>query len=126
MEIECGGLLLVDEFEEADPLAMAVPGHAGSDDAAFEHVDGGKQRGRSVALVVVGHRAQATWIERQAGLSAVERLDLALLVEAEDQSMLGRIEVEPDDVVELLEEVGIATHLERLGPVGGWAVGVPP
>ena len=46
-----------------------------------EHVEGGKQRGRAVPLVVVGHGAGAPLLHRQAGLGAVERLDLALLVD---------------------------------------------
>ena len=36
---------------------MAVAGHAAPDQGALEHVEGGEQRGRAVALVVVGHRA---------------------------------------------------------------------
>jgi hypothetical protein len=41
--------------------------------------------GGSAALVVVGHHAQATRMDRQAGQGPIERLDLALLVEVEGQ-----------------------------------------
>ena len=37
-------------------------------------------------------------------LEAVERLDLGLLVDAKHHGPLGRIEVEPDDVSDLLDE----------------------
>jgi hypothetical protein len=37
-----------DRIEEADELLMPVPLHAATDDLAFEHVEGGKQRGRAM------------------------------------------------------------------------------
>ena len=48
----------------------------------------------------------ATAFERQARLRAVLRLDLRLLIAAQHQRMLGRIEVKPDDVFELVDEMG--------------------
>src|SRR6516162_5268923 len=47
--------LSLDRVQKADELLMPVPLHAAADDLAFEHVEGGKQRGRAVALVVMGH-----------------------------------------------------------------------
>ena len=38
---------------------MAVALHAASDDRAIQHIERREQRGRAVALVVVGHRAAA-------------------------------------------------------------------
>ena len=40
-----------------DEILMPVVRHAAADNLAFEHVEGGKQRRRAIALVVVGHRA---------------------------------------------------------------------
>jgi hypothetical protein len=72
----------------------------------------------------MGHGAALAGLERQAGLGAVEGLDLGLLVEREDQAVRRRIEVEPDDRLELGGEVGIGRALEpaqamRLQVVGG-------
>ena len=50
-------------------------------------------------LVIVGHRAGATFLHRQSRLGAVERLDLAL-------------EIKPDNVCDLLGKMGIARQLE--------------
>ena len=41
--------------EEADELLMPVALHAAADDRAVQHVEGGEQGRRAVALVVVGH-----------------------------------------------------------------------
>jgi hypothetical protein len=48
-----------------------------------------------VAFVIVSHRAGAALFHRQAGLSAVERLDLALLVHRQHDGMRRRIDIEP-------------------------------
>src|SRR5277367_6049747 len=60
--------------------------------------------GRAVALVVMGHRPAFSGLERQARLRAVERLDLALLVDR-------------DDVLDLLGELGIVGALEGANAV---------
>ena len=91
---------------------MAMARHAAADDRAVEHVEGGEQRGGAVALVVVGHGAGLARLQRQARLGAVERLDLALLIERQHQAVRRRLEVQPDDRLELGGEVGIARTLE--------------
>jgi hypothetical protein len=49
--------------------------------------------------------AGAHWQHR---LGAIERLDLALLVDADDDRFLRRVDVEADDVAHLLDELRIA------------------
>jgi hypothetical protein len=51
--------------------------------------------------------APAALLERQAGLRAVERLDLGLLVPPEHDGMRGRHDVEPDHSVPLVGEGGM-------------------
>jgi hypothetical protein len=67
----------LDGIEEADELLVAMPSHAAPDHGSIEEVERGEQRGRAVALVVMGHRPAFSGLERQARLRAVERLDLA-------------------------------------------------
>jgi hypothetical protein len=69
---------------------------------------------RAVTLVVVGHGAGASLLHRQAGLSTVEGLYLALFIDTKDQSLVGRIEIKPDHVSYLGGEVPIARNLESL------------
>jgi hypothetical protein len=59
------------------------------DDGAVEPIEGGKQRRCAMAFVVVGHRPGAALLHRQTGLGAVERLDLALLINREDDGVGG-------------------------------------
>ena len=74
----------LDGIEEADELLMPVALHAAADHGAFRHIQCREQRRRrAMALVVMCHGAAATGLERQPRLRAVERLDLALLVESE-------------------------------------------
>ena len=59
-------------------MAMAL--HVAANHGSVEHVEGREQRCRAVALVIMGHGSKAALLQRQARLGAVERLDLALLV----------------------------------------------
>ena len=91
--------------------------HATSDHGSVEDIERGEQSGRAVALVVMGHRPAFSGLERQARLRAVERLDLAFLVDRDDQRVLGRVHVEADDVLDLLGELGIVGALKGANAV---------
>ena len=84
------------EEEPPEKLLVSMALIALPDDLAFQQLDGGKQRRRFVAFVVMGHRAAASLLQRQRGLSPVQGLNLALLVHAEHDGLLGRIEIEAD------------------------------
>ena len=115
----------LDGVEEADELLVGVPLHAAAEHGAVEHVEGGEQGGRAVPLVVVGHRAALAGLDRQAGLGAVERLDLRFLVDRQHDGMGRRVHVEADDVFDLLGEGGIVGSLEGAQPVRLQAVRLP-
>ena len=113
----------VDGIEEADELLMPVALHVAADHLAVEHVERGKQSGRPMALVVVSHGPEPPRLHRQAGLRAVERLDLALFIDAEDHRVGRRIDPrvrpmagprtgsEADDVLHLVGERRITGSL---------------
>lgn len=77
---------------------MAVAPVALADDRAFEDVERGEQRGGAVTLVIMGHRAGTPLLYRQPGLRTVERSDLGFFVHTQHQRVLGRVDVEPDDI----------------------------
>src|SRR6202007_3404016 len=79
--------LRLDSVEEADELLVPVALHIAADDGAVEDVEGREQCRRAMTLVVVGHRPGAALLHWQAGLGAVERLDLALFIDREDDGM---------------------------------------
>ena len=75
------------------------------------------ERGRAVPLVVVRAPLDLARAHRQQRLGAVERLDLAFLVDAQDQRPIRRGHVQPDHVAHLRDEVGVGRELEGLDPV---------
>ena len=125
MQVELLGRLGVDTAQEFQPFLMAVPLHAVADDLAGGDVERGEQCRRAVALVVMRHGAGSALLDRQAGLCAVERLDLALLVDRENQRLVRRIEIETDDIAHLLDEVLVIRQLEGLHQVRLEAVRLP-
>src|SRR5260370_1066923 len=94
----CSSIVL----RKADELMMAMALHVATDDSAVKDVEGCEQRGGAVTFVVVRHRPGTARLHRQTRLGAVERLDLALLVDREDDRMGGGIDVRADDVFEFL------------------------
>ena len=93
-----GRHLRLNSIQKADELLVPVALHTSADDLAFEHVESSEKRRCAVALVVVGHRAGATFLHRQAGLGAVEGLDLRLLIDRKHDGVGGRIDIEPDNI----------------------------
>ena len=117
-----GGDRALDGVEEADELLMGVLLHAATEHRAVEHVEGGEQGGRAVALVIVRHGPALAGFERQARLGAVEGLYLGFFVDRQHDGVGRRVHVEADDVLDLLGEGGVVGALEgsqsmRLQPV---------
>ena len=63
------------------PMALITLAH----DLALQDLQCGKECGRAIAFVVVGHGAATPFLEREARLGSVQRLNLALLVNAQHQ-----------------------------------------
>src|SRR5258708_5454273 len=85
-----------------------------------------REQGRhAMARIVVTAPLDLTRAHRQHRLAAVERLDMALLVDAQDQRMLRRRHVEPDNVAHLLNEQWIGRKLEAFRAVRLQAEGSP-
>ncbi len=70
-----------------------------------------------MALIIMCHGSGAAFLQRQARLGPVERLDLALLIETEDDGMGGRIDIEADHVAQLVNELGVVRELELKHPM---------
>ena len=87
--------------------------HALADDLAGGDIERREQGRRSMALVIVGQGSGAPFLHRQTRLRAVERLDLALLVERKHQRLVRRVEVKPDDILDLLAEPRSFESLNR-------------
>ena len=83
-----------------------------ADHLAGAEVQRGEEARGAVALVVVGGALGRPGPHRQDRLGAIERLDLALLIDAQHDGALGRVEVQTDDVADLLHELRILGELE--------------
>ena len=112
MEIEVLWRIAIDGAQEAQKLLMTMPIHARADDLSARHVERSEQRRRAVSLVIMGHGSGSALFHRQAGLSAIERLYLALLVDRQNQRFVGRVQIEAHDIGDFLGEIRIARQLE--------------
>src|SRR5271170_5531335 len=107
-----GWNLALDGIQEADEFLMAMALHVVADDRSVEDVHGREQSGCPVSLVVMGHGSGAAPLHRQAGLSTIEGLDLALFVDAELHGVRRRIDIETDHAAQLVDELGVLRQLE--------------
>jgi hypothetical protein len=78
-----------------------------------------------MAFIVMRHGPSAALFQRQAGLGAVERLDLALFVNGQHNGVGWRIDVEADNVAQLGDELGILGELELAHPMRLEPMGAP-
>jgi hypothetical protein len=100
-------------------MAMAL--HALANDLALKDIERREQGGDTMALVIMGYGASAPLIHRQTRLSAVKRLNLALLVDRQDHGVVAWIDVETDVLVQFGRKLRIVGQLElaHQGAVGG-------
>src|SRR5271167_3155010 len=70
--------------------------------------------GQAMAFIIMGHGAGAALLDRQPRLGAVERLDLALLVDAEHHRLVRRAQVEADDILDPVQARGRLFSTNRL------------
>ncbi len=115
MDIEVGGDSCIDGIEELPELNRAVLAVAVANNLARGHVQGSEERSRPMAHVVVRTSLNLARAHRQQGLCSVERLDLGLLINAEDERPFRRVEVEANDVAYLLDKERVSRELEGSG-----------
>ena len=107
-----GGDDAVHEVEELDaPAALVMAGG----DLAGEDVESGEQGRGAVALVVVAVAAERSPVgQLEIALGPLQRLDVRLLVDRQHDGVVRRVEVEPDDLGGLGDEIRIVALAPRL------------
>ena len=105
---------VVHEVEELDaPPALLVRGRH----LAGGHFESGKQGRCAIALVIVTMSGQRPPVRKlQIALGALQRLDRGFFVNADDDRVLGRCQVEPDHIGGLGDELGIVALAPGLAP----------
>jgi hypothetical protein len=96
MEVERLRYRRLNVAQELQELLVTMPTPALGEHATRGDVERGEQCRGPVADVVVRDSFDVAESQRQQGLRAVEGLDLALLVDAQNNGMVGRVEIEPD------------------------------
>src|SRR3972149_6193956 len=114
MDVECSGNVGVDGVEELPEFDAAMPSVMLGDDLAGLDVQGGEERGRAVADVVVGTTLDLAGAQGQDRLRAVQGLDLRLFVHAQNQGPIRRVEIQPNDVANLFDQERVGGKLEAL------------
>ena len=104
MDVEVVGDLGFESAQELEELPAAMTREALSDDCAGGDVEGGEQRGGPVAHVVMGAPLDLSGPHGKKRTSVIQRLDLALLVDAQHERPFRRAQIEPDDVPHLLHK----------------------
>ena len=114
VELEIGRNVGLDVIQELPELSAAVAPVALSDDRPGGDVEGGEQRGRAIALVVMSASLDLAGPQRQQGLGAIEGLGTS-----RPHREPRRVHVQPDDVAHLVHEVRV--RRERRSRCGGAA-----
>ena len=125
VDVEPGWRLLVDLLEEVEPFDVGVGLGITLKDIPRGIVEGGEQRCRSMARIVMRERLDVSDSQRKPRLSPLQCLTLRLLVAAEHDRLFRGREIQADDIPELGEKVRIIRNLERARQVGFDFVAVP-
>src|SRR5207253_1567452 len=115
VDVQVRGDGRLDRIEEPPELHGAVPAVTLANDLAAHHFERRKERRGPMADIVVRAALRLAGAHRQERLGPIEGLNLRLLVHAEHQGALRRIEVEADDVADFLDEQGMGRQLEAGG-----------
>ena len=112
MHVKSGWNLGVDRVEKLQELLTAMPPVQLADDPTGRHVERREQRCRAVAHVIVRAPFRLARAQRQNRRRAVQRLNLSLFIDRQEQRAIGRAQVQPDDVAHLVNEQRILRQLE--------------
>jgi hypothetical protein len=102
----------VDPVEKSQELLMPVLRLTFSDYRTFEHIQRREQSRRSMALIIVRSPRGQARTQRKDQLCSVQRLNLALLVHAQNNRFIRRIHVEAHTVAYLPRKLRIVAELE--------------
>ena len=119
------GDLAINQTKECQPFLVTMAWQARGDDRALRDMQGGKEGGGAMPLVIVRHRAAAPRLQGQARLRAIQGLDLAFFIHAEDDGMFGRVQIQAHHVLQFVLEVRVPAELKGPDSVGLQAMGGP-
>jgi len=125
VDVQCGIDTSFDQPEELQELTGSVASEALANDCSGGDVEGGEQARGPVAGILGGAAFDLSGAHGEHGLSAIEGLDLRLLVDRQHDGIGGGRQVEADHVTHFVDEVGIARKLEGFRAMWLQSEGVP-
>jgi len=108
---QSGCINLVKEFPEFNG-AMALM--ACSQDLAGPGVESSEKGCSPMARVVVSSSFDLSWAHREQWLHAIKSLDLGFLIHTKNNCLVGRVQVQPNDIPHFLNEERIGRKFETL------------
>jgi len=115
----------IDRLQELQELLMAMARIAGADNRSIQHVQSGEKTRRSIPFAVVRHRSATSLFHGQPRLRSIQGLDLRFFVDAQNQGFIRGIQIEPDHIGQLFNEVFVRRQLERFDAMRLQSVGLP-
>ena len=112
-------------FDKAQEIGSRVTGATLSHHGAGGHFQCRIQAGEPVAPIVMGLAGRQAESQGKQGLCAAEGLNLCFLVHAQDDGVVGRVQIESDHVIDLVFGLGVGAELEGFDPVGLERMGFP-
>jgi hypothetical protein len=108
----------LDVTQESEELLVPMAWLALREHLAIDYIQGSKQGGCTVTVVVMRDAFEVAQSHGQHRLRALERLHLAFLIHTQYEGMIRGIQIQPDDVAHFLYEKRIRGELEGLRAMG--------
>src|SRR2546422_305879 len=96
---------------------MAMSAMTLTDHLAVQDVHRRKQCGGAIAFVVVRHRTASAFLQGQPRLGPIQRLNLALFIQTQHERLVGRVQIQPHHIGQLLQEFRIPRQLKGAAQV---------
>jgi hypothetical protein len=125
MKVEVAGHRVVNGLKKLPKFNGSVPMMELTEHSAGLEIERGKQGGGAVTPVVVGATFGLPGAHGQQRLTAVERLNLRLLINTQNQRLVRRVQIQTDNVAHLFDKQRVFRELEALDPVRLQAEGAP-
>lgn len=117
VHVQLGWNRRLNRIEKLTKFAAALPLVQLPDHLPRPHIQGSKQRGGPVASIVVRAPLNLPRAHRQQRPRPVQCLNLCVLIHAQHQRFVWRIQVQANDITDLLDKERILGKLERFGPM---------
>jgi len=125
MDVEVFGNLLFNLLQECQKLLVPVAVLALRNDRTVCNIQPSKQCGHPVSNVIMGDSFNISQSHRQHGRRTIQCLKLCLFVNSQNHGILGRAQVQADNVPDFLNKERVSGEFKALLPVRLKAKGSP-